>query len=41
MTKDPIVTSSTTVVNGTIYIGGSNFIAPENIAGRLYVFALP
>jgi outer membrane protein assembly factor BamB len=40
MTKDPIVTSSPTVVNGTLYIGGSNSIAPQNIAGRLYVFSL-
>ena len=40
-TQDPIVSSSLTVVNGTLYIGGANNIAPENIAGRLYVFTLP
>src|SRR5262249_48758998 len=40
-TNDPIVTSSPTVVNGTVYIGGSNNIAPEDTAGRLYVYALP
>ena len=40
-TKDPIVSSSPTVVNGTVYIGGSNNLAPEDTAGRLYVFALP
>jgi outer membrane protein assembly factor BamB len=40
-TQDPIVSSSPTVVNGTLYIGGSNNLAPEDTAGRLYVFALP
>jgi outer membrane protein assembly factor BamB len=40
-TQDPIVNSSPTVVNGILYIGGSNNLAPENTAGRLYVFALP
>ena len=40
-TKGSIVTSSPTVVNGILYIGGSNNLAPENSAGRLYVFALP
>ena len=41
MTKDPIVNSSPTVVNGVVYIGGANNLAPESVAGRLYVFALP
>jgi len=35
------VTSSPTVVNGVVYIGGSNNIAPQNVAGRLYAFTLP
>ena len=33
---DPLVTSSPTVVNGTIYIGGSD----HGFGGRLYVFGL-
>jgi outer membrane protein assembly factor BamB len=40
-TQDPIVNSSPSVVNGILYIGGSNNLAPEDTAGRLYVFALP
>ena len=32
---------SPTVVNGNVYIGGSNNLAPESAAGRLYVFAPP
>jgi outer membrane protein assembly factor BamB len=40
-TNDPIVSSSPTVINGTVYIGGSDNAAPENVSGRLYVFALP
>jgi outer membrane protein assembly factor BamB len=40
-TQDPIVSSSPTVVNGTVYIGGSSNTAPEDTAGRIYVFALP
>ena len=34
---DPIVNSSPTVVNGHVYIGGSN----HGYSGRLYVFGLP
>jgi outer membrane protein assembly factor BamB len=40
LTKDPVVSSSPTVVNGTVYIGGANNLAPEDTAGRLYVFTL-
>ena len=40
LTNDPIVSSSPTVVNGTIYIGGADKSAPEDTAGRLYVFTL-
>lgn len=41
LTQDPIVSSSPAVVNGKVYIGGSNNMAPEDVAGRLFVFALP
>jgi outer membrane protein assembly factor BamB len=41
LTQDPIVNSSPTVVDGLLYIGGSNKFAPQNTAGRLYVFGLP
>jgi hypothetical protein len=41
LTQDPIVNSSPTVVDGTLYIGGSNKYAQQNAAGRLYVFSLP
>ena len=40
-TGDQIVTSSPTVVNGTLYIGSADNLFPENIQGRIYVFALP
>jgi outer membrane protein assembly factor BamB len=40
-TKDSIVSSSPTVVNGTLYIGSADNQFPENIQGRIYVFALP
>lgn len=38
-TQDQIVSSSPTVVNGKLYIGSADSNAPENIQGRLYVFA--
>ena len=41
LTQDPIVNSSPTVVNGTLYIGGANKFAQQSAAGRLYVFGLP
>ena len=40
-TGAPIVSSSPAVVNGKLYIGSANNLAPQNIQGRLYVFALP
>jgi outer membrane protein assembly factor BamB len=40
LTDDPIVSSSPTVADGTLYIGGSSNLAPEDSAGRLYVFDL-
>lgn len=40
-TNDPIVSSSPTVVNGRLYIGSADDNSPSQIAGRLYVFALP
>jgi outer membrane protein assembly factor BamB len=39
-TGDPIVSSSPTVVNGKLYIGSADESFPEDISGRLYVFAL-
>jgi hypothetical protein len=33
--------SSPAVVDGRVYIGGTNRLAPPEISGRLYVFALP
>ena len=39
-TGDPIVSSSPTVANGKLYIGSADDAFPENISGRLYVFAL-
>jgi len=41
ITGDPIVSSSPTVVNGKVYVGGDDDQAPEDISGRLYVWALP
>jgi outer membrane protein assembly factor BamB len=38
---DPLLTSSPTVVDGRIYIGGIEAQAPEDRQGRLYVFGLP
>jgi outer membrane protein assembly factor BamB len=38
---DTLVSSSPTVVNGRLYIGGTDDTAPANLQGRLYVFALP
>jgi len=40
-TGDQIVSSSPTVVNGTLYIGSADNLFPEDIQGRIYVFALP
>ena len=40
LTGDPIVSSSPTVVNGKVYIGSADNLMPENIQGRIYVFAL-
>ena len=40
-TNDQIVESSPTVVNGILYIGSADKNFPENISGRIYVFALP
>jgi outer membrane protein assembly factor BamB len=40
-TGDQLVTSSPTVVNGTLYIGSADNLFPEDIQGRIYVFALP
>jgi hypothetical protein len=39
-TGDSIVSSSPTVVNGKLYIGSADNLFPEDIQGRLYVFAL-
>lgn len=39
--NEQIVTSSPTVVNGQLYIGSADDNFPEEISGRLYVFALP
>jgi hypothetical protein len=41
LTGDTIVSSSPTVVNGTVYIGSADKLFPENIQGRIYVFQLP
>jgi hypothetical protein len=41
MTKDQIVSSSPTVVDGKIYIGSADDSFPENISGRIYVWSLP
>jgi outer membrane protein assembly factor BamB len=41
MTKDQVVDSSPTVVNGKIYVGSADKSYPENISGRLFVYALP
>jgi outer membrane protein assembly factor BamB len=38
---DQLVTSSPTVVNGKVYIGSADTNFPEDIQGRLFVFALP
>jgi len=38
---DPLLTSSPTVVDGRVYIGGTEAQAPEDTQGRLYVFELP
>jgi hypothetical protein len=38
--RESIVSSSPTVVNGRVYIGSADNLAPESIQGRLYVFAL-
>ncbi len=40
-TNDSIVNSSPTVVNGKLYVGSSDNHFPEDVSGRLYVFALP
>jgi outer membrane protein assembly factor BamB len=40
-TNDQIVSSSPTVVNGKVYIGSADNLFPEDIQGRIYVFALP
>jgi outer membrane protein assembly factor BamB len=40
-TNEQIVNSSPTVVNGTLYIGSADNSFPEDISGRIYVFALP
>ena len=39
--NEAIVTSSPTVVNGQLYVGSADNSFPENISGRIYVFALP
>jgi outer membrane protein assembly factor BamB len=39
--NEQIVSSSPTVVNGTLYIGSADFLFPEDIQGRIYVFELP
>lgn len=39
--NEQIVTSSPTVVNGQLYVGSADDNFPEEISGRLYVFALP
>ena len=41
MTRDVIVNSSPTVIDGKLYIGSADDGFPENIAGRVYVFELP
>lgn len=41
LTGDPIVSSSPTVVDGTLYIGSADNLFPEDIQGRIYVFELP
>jgi outer membrane protein assembly factor BamB len=40
-TNNQIVSSSPTVVNGKLYIGGADDLFPPNSKGRIYVFALP
>lgn len=39
--REQIVNSSPAVVNGRLYIGSADDLAPENTQGRLYVFTLP
>ena len=34
------MSSSPTVVNGTLYIGSADNLFPEDIQGRIYVFEL-
>lgn len=41
MVRESIVNSSPTVVNGRVYIGSADNLAPEDSQGRLYVFELP
>ena len=40
-TGGQIVSSSPTVVNGTLYIGSADDSFPEDISGRIYVWKLP
>jgi outer membrane protein assembly factor BamB len=40
-TGDQIVSSSPTVVNGTLYVGSADNTFPESISGRIYVWELP
>jgi outer membrane protein assembly factor BamB len=41
MTREAIVSSSPTVIDGKLYIGSADNAFPEEISGRLYVFELP
>jgi outer membrane protein assembly factor BamB len=40
-TRDPVVSSSPTVVDGRLYVGSSDNLFPFDISGRLYVFDIP
>ena len=41
LTREVIVNSSPTVIDGKLYIGSADDAFPEEISGRIYVFELP
>ena len=41
LTREEIVNSSPTVIDGKLYIGSADDAFPEEISGRVYVFELP